>query len=76
MSFQSSIKYMYVEFAHKNWLNEAILMSTYNIHFHDLIRTIHQDIPKYMLSEEFPRNKTKSFSIKYIFVVYLFESPR
>ena len=37
-SFQFSTKGLYVKCTHQNCLNEAILMSTHNIQFHDKIR--------------------------------------
>ena len=37
-SFRFSTQRLYVECTHLNHLNEAILMSTHNIQFHDKIR--------------------------------------
>ena len=37
-SFRLSTQQLYVECTHKNRLDEAILMSTHNIQFHDKIR--------------------------------------
>ena len=39
--------FFYVECTHSNRLNEAILMSTHNIQFHDKIR---KNVPKYLFS--------------------------
>ena len=36
ISFRSSIKQWYVVCTHKNRLDEAILMSSYSIHFHEV----------------------------------------
>ena len=46
-SFQFSTQWLYVECTHLNCLDEAILMSTHNIQFHDKIR---KKIPKYLFS--------------------------
>ena len=46
-SFWFSTQWLYVECTHYSPLNEAILMSTHKIHFHDKIR---KKIPKYLFS--------------------------
>ena len=38
MPGHEEIKQLYVEYTHKNCLDEAILMSTHNKHFHDKVR--------------------------------------
>ena len=38
-SFRFSTQYLYVDCTHKNRLDEAILMSTYNIQFRVKVRT-------------------------------------
>ena len=55
-SFRFSIQRLYVECTHKNRLDEAILMSTHNIQFHDKIRKKSLHICFLELLEEFCRD--------------------
>ena len=48
MSFQSSIKWWFVEWNHQNRLEETILRSTHNIHFHGRKSKFLFNIPKYV----------------------------